>query len=207
VKTLNQFNKLAVIYDQLAGLIFGKSIEHAQIRFFDCLPHAGHVLILGGGTGWILKRLFAVRPELVVTYIEASDKMIELARKQAGHQAAQVKFIHGALDDIHADNYSVVITNFFLDLFTESELKILIAKLRHAGAKDFKWFATDFVSPVTTTHKILLKVMYLFFKVTCNIHARELPEWQIVLQNNGFRQLRSEAFYQNFIHSTVYVNE
>ncbi|MEZ4686196.1 MAG: hypothetical protein R3B47_09055 [Bacteroidia bacterium] len=51
------FNRLAPVYDFLASLVFGNRIRQAQRWLLDFIPEGSSILILGGGTGWILEEL------------------------------------------------------------------------------------------------------------------------------------------------------
>ena len=113
---LNGFNTIAKIYDTLAKIVFGRVIKKAQLHFLNEIPIEAKVLILGGGTGWILNSILKIRPAVEVWYIEASTKMISIAKKKVvGFN--NIHFIHGTEQNIPVDqHYDVVITNFYFDL-------------------------------------------------------------------------------------------
>src|SRR4051812_25234860 len=93
---LDTFNGLAFVYDGLAKLVFGKSIQDAQRCFLNQLSDKRNILILGGGTGWILEEVILKNSACDIWYVEASSKMIELSqRKLPKDYASRVHFIHG----------------------------------------------------------------------------------------------------------------
>src|SRR5882762_1794152 len=124
----NNFDRIAFLYDRLARLIFGHSIIDAQKHFLKLIPNRAAVLILGGGSGWILKDLLRERPEVYVCYVDASKEMITLAKK--GTQSPRIVFIHGTENDIPKQQFDIVLTHFYLDLFSAGSLPTVIAKIR-----------------------------------------------------------------------------
>ena len=54
-----------------------------------------------------------------VTYVEQSVKMIELAKTMAPFQTLEIDFIEGNEDSIPENQYDVLFTAFFLDVFKE----------------------------------------------------------------------------------------
>ncbi len=199
----NDFDKLAFIYDQLARLVFGKSMVESQKHFLNAIPEGSRILILGGGTGWILMELLKIKKEMSVCYIEASAKMIDIAKARLNRDE-RIQFIHGTESDIPSDSqFDFIITNFYLDLFTNESLKIVIGKIGNSLAPQGKWIATDFTSN-QWWHRVMLKVMYFFFNVTCNIESKKLPEWSKEFQAISAKQLDSKKFYGGFIQTTIF---
>src|SRR5688572_10145370 len=111
--TLNRFNRVAGVYDILARMVFGRSIQQAQLHFLNELPTQGNILILGGGTGWILKSILKVRPLITIWFVEASDAMIAKAKQQAGNDEARIHFIHGTEETLVPEvQFDAVLANF-----------------------------------------------------------------------------------------------
>jgi tRNA (cmo5U34)-methyltransferase len=206
---LNRFNWISGIYDSLTRIIFGKSFREAQIVFLrDIHPNAS-VLILGGGTGWILKALLEINPGCEVQYIEASSKMLERSRRQiSSTDSARVKFILGTEKDIDpAMKFDAVITNFFLDLFSHS-LTNVIQRIRLSLARDAIWIVTDFVDGGKRWHGWMLRMMYGFFRITTGIEATQLPHYEKQVLATGIKKSKEKFFFGSFIKSAVYsVNE
>lgn len=201
---LNHFDKIAFIYDALASLVFGKKIKESQSHFLQKIPDHSIVLILGGGTGWILVELFKQKPNCEVFYIEASSKMIELAKRKI-NDSFPVHFIHGTEQDIPAlVKFDVVITNFFLDMFPDSALKQVIEKIESSLSSTSIWIATDFVDNKKWMHSFLLKLMYWFFQLACKIEAKKLPDWNKAIQIRSRKKVSSKFFCVGFIEAAIY---
>jgi ubiquinone/menaquinone biosynthesis C-methylase UbiE len=201
------FDNIAFVYDQLAKLVFGKTIRNAQIHFLNFIPHKSSVLIVGGGTGWILSELAKVNPACNVWYVEASTKMLEQAKETIKLASLNVQFIHGTGLDLQpfADTpFDAVIANFYFDLFMsptlETALHQIVKVTRHGGLL----FASDFLDNRIWWQRMLLSLMYTFFRWCCSIEASNLPDWQTELKKNGFKEMKSKLFYKGFIKSSVY---
>ena len=113
------FDRVAGFYDRMMRAVFGKSIVRAQTYFLPLIaPKAKKILIIGGGTGWIIQEVLKVNPTVQIYFIEISPKMIQQAQKKISTKnKTQVKFIQGDENKIKAyAPYDVIISNFFLDL-------------------------------------------------------------------------------------------
>lgn len=201
---LNGFDIIAPIYDQLAKFVFGKSIQFSQKCFLFEIKDCSTILILGGGTGWLLQELLRINGTGKICYIEASSKMIELT-KVAVKNDARVTFVHGTEDDIPPlAKFDAVITNFYLDLFTEKSLSIAVRKIGKSVMPGAYWLATDFTSGTKWWQRLLLKVMYYFFRIVSKIESSELPDWRSEIDKAGFKEQRTGIFYSGFILSILY---
>jgi tRNA (cmo5U34)-methyltransferase len=198
----NGFDRVAGVYDFLAQLVLGKAIQESQTFFLNDIPDGSNVLILGGGTGWILESLLAVKPNVKVCYIEPSSRMMALSKQKIS--TGNIQFITGTEINIpQSSAFDAVITNFYLDLFNndtlEDVLKTITRNLRPQGV----WIATDFIHPKSLWHRFLLKMMYGFFKVVAGIQATTLPHWEISLERHQLSTLRTQLFYSGFIRSKL----
>ena len=203
--SLNKFNALAPYYDFMAKIIFGKSIVRAQTSFLNDVPIGGCVLILGGGSGKILPELHTINPTCRIWYIEASSSMLNLARENAkDFSFDEINFIHGTHNEVPTGvKFDTVITNFFLDLFSDNTLSTVLGKIHSILSPNGNLLVTDFADQGKFWQHILLKIMYRFFRITCGIEAEKLPLWQVQFNRIGFREIKSEYFFRSFIKSSV----
>jgi len=201
---VNDFNRIASVYDALASVVFGKNLIKAQHHFLQVIPDDATVLIVGGGSGELLQTLLQQRPGCQVVYVDASERMVELARQRV-QNSAQVTFLCGTENvDMPWRAFTVVITNFYLDLFTQQSMQKIITRLRSLLVPGALWLVTDFVTPTKLWQKILLKSMYLFFRITSNIEASRISDWQEMLGNAGLSCQQTKAFYHGMIKSAVF---
>lgn len=199
---MSGFDYVAPIYDSLARLVFRKSIVEAQTYFLNKITPSSRVLILGGGTGWLLEQLLREVPTCSVWYVEKSAKMIDRSRKRKINN--RVYFIHGTEENIPPDlTFDVIITNFYFDLFHNNTLQRVIQHLHRYTLPSTRWFVTDFIDGGKWWQRLLLKVMYYLFRVVCNIEANQLPRWNKQMKR-GWVESKSKSWYGNFIRSSVW---
>ena len=201
---MNGFDRLAPVYDKLVGLVFGKGIKRAQRRFLDEVAPLSRVLILGGGTGWLLAELVSAKPDCKVTYIDASKKMIDMANKEVSGYGQNVSFIQGTEKEIPAaSSYDVIITHFYLDLFDENSCREVCALIRRHCRPGSLWLACDFINQ-SWWHSIMLKIMYIFFRWVTGLRTARLPDWRTQISDVGFIEIGVQYYSGSFICSSLY---
>jgi tRNA (cmo5U34)-methyltransferase len=202
---LNTFNRIAAFYDIAAFLVFGTAIRKAQLHFLSAVPSTGNILILGGGTGWIAEAVLRNSASKIV-YVEASDKMISIARKKLKAFLHRVQFVHGTEADIGNEHtFEAVITNFYLDLFSDASLPFVVEIIRARIKETGVWLVTDFVAR-NWWHKRLLRLMYSFFRITSAVTVSKLPAWEAAITAAGCQGVAEKFFYAGFIRSAIYRN-
>jgi tRNA (cmo5U34)-methyltransferase len=204
------FDWIAPYYDSLARLAFGDSIRHCQLEYLDKIPPGAKVLILGGGTGWLLGELMKINPSCRVWYVESSIKMLERTKARCGGVSnPEIIFIHGTEKNLQRYteiHFETVITNFYFDLFTSTSLNIALGDIKKCLSPCVTLLVSEFVAR-TRWQRLLLFLMYRFFRWACAIEARNLPDWEDKLEKNGFVQRSETSFYFGFIKSSKHVFE
>ncbi|WP_162427513.1 class I SAM-dependent methyltransferase [Pontibacter pudoricolor] len=201
------FDRVASFYDLLARLVFGSSLQDAQRWLLPFIPSGSTILIIGGGSGWLLQQvLFHTSPKHVV-YLEASEKMLQLAQQQNSFPAI-VEFRHGTDGNLQPhERFDIIITPFLLDLFQEQRLSQLMQRLYAVLDPGGLWLFTDFW-PVKQKppfwQKLLAKSMYLFFGLLSDVQGRELPHYGRHFEGLGLKEQQSADFYNGFVQSKVY---
>lgn len=205
MKTNSGFDFLAPFYDLLTRMVFGKSIVQAQLVFLHKIQPDSKILILGGGTGWVLEKLSEGHASCEIWYVDLSFRMIEKARSRK--VTNKINFIHGTEAEIPCDiQFDAIITNFYLDLFSDLELKRIVKLITQRLKISSVWIVTDFVDRVWWQTG-LLKMMYTFFRVVCRIDATKLPGWELVLRESGWRETGSVYCFSSFIKSSVFIKK
>lgn len=207
----NNFNFIAPFYDALAQLIFGKSLKNSQTWLLPFIPGNAKVLIIGGGTGWILEELLNKTQTAGIVYLEASEKMLALSKnryaKSKKNKAANVEFrlrTEAALKP--EETFDVVFTGFLLDLFQPEPLQKLMHKLYSHLKPNGLWLVADFhpKNAIKIWQKGLLKTMVQFFKLTANLQADKLPDLELAFSKFPVRSEQEHFFYHYLIRSAVY---
>jgi len=201
---MNNFDSVAGFYDKLSILVFGTAMRRAQTTHLHDIPRGSNVLILGGGTGWLLSELSTVNPTCKVWYIDASSKMIIASKKKMRKSTQEIFFIHGTEESIPVGiTFDAVITHFYLDLFPEDSCIRIIHKIRSTIRTSGLWLVSDFIH-TTWWHGVMLRTMYGFFKLMCGIEGSILPPWKNLLEENGLKEYKSREFFGGFIKSAVF---
>lgn len=186
------FDRVARCYRALEWLIYGNALQSARVAHLGYLRGDRlRVLILGDGDGRFLEALLKVLPRAEVDVVEASARMIELARRRVG-DVDGVRFHHCRVDEFSATgSFDLVVSHFFLDCFKESGIKAVAEMVRGVLAEGGTWFVSDFQVPQAgvlnrVRAKVLLWVMYRFFGLTAGIEARRLIDPQPLLEATDF---------------------
>ena len=199
------YNNSAWFYDRLSRLVYGDALIRAQVYLLQYIPSNSSLLIVGGGTGWILEEIAKIHPSgLQITYVEIAPKMMALSKKRnAGNN--RVVFINEAIENVPLVPYfDMVITPFLFDNFTEQTFKQVFSGIYSLLKKDGLWLNCDFQLKVKWWQKVLLKAMFLFFRIVCNIEAFKLPDIDKQFEQNSYESIASQAFFGEFIISRVY---
>ena len=202
----NNYDRVAGIYDRLSRLVFGDAIYQAQLFLLEAIPAGAQVLVVGGGTGWILEEMAHRHSSgLQICYVELSEQMMSRS-KTRNTGSNKVTFVKGAIQDIVLQqNFNVVITPFLLDNFSaqthQQVFKIIDDKLKAGGL----WLFADFQPPrKQLRHQLLLKIMYLFFGLFCRLEASRLPDSAAHFKIYNYVARTEKTFYAGFIRSVVY---
>jgi ubiquinone/menaquinone biosynthesis C-methylase UbiE len=186
-------------------VVFGRALVRAQTTFLHLIPANAHMLIAGGGTGWIIEELTKIHPSgLHITYVELSENMLKLARKRnAGGNT--VIYINAPVEDAGlSQSFDAVLTPFLLDSLPAPILHKVINTCYSLLKPGSLWLNTDFQLSGKWWQKPLLNSMYLFFKIIGCVDTVELPEIKKQLAIQGLKSINEQAFFGEFIVATVY---
>jgi len=199
------FNNAAWFYDGLARLVYGKALIDAQRYLLQLVPPEANMLIVGGGTGWILEELAKIRTGgLLITYVEVSAKMMTLSKKRkAGNN--QLTFINDAVENVKlTEAFDVVITPFLFDNFTEATFQKVFDHIHLSLKPGGLWLNGDFNLTGKWWQGVLLKSMFVFFRIVCGIEASKLPEIEKRFSQYRYKEIAGESFFGDFIVSQVF---
>jgi tRNA (cmo5U34)-methyltransferase len=205
------FDKIAPVYDQLASMIFGNTLQKSQECTLRFIPAQVTILIVGGGTGWYLKKLLQQKQVKKIVYLEASQAMLRLSQHNIASVSCstEVEFRLGTEQSIRSgEKFDVVITHFVLDLFPEPQVKAMIHILYNALRQNGIWLCSDFElsrqHPGRWWKKSLISAMYFFFRWVSNVKASTLPDIHGLLVSCCLRCEYEAIFYKGFIAARVY---
>jgi len=181
------FDKLAPKYDDLAEWMFGGALKSASTKFLGDLPKNSRILLLGGGTGYLLRKLLEESEPSEIINIDISAAMQDMSKDAVSDHPAKeiIHFFEGKVFDWTDEaQFDVVITPFVLDCIPDGELQETVKKLfgllRHEG----HWLHVDFRIPENGRNrrrgKRLAKILYFYFNWHCKLGRWNLPSWGVV---------------------------
>ena len=199
------FSILAPIYDHLAELIFGNAILESQTSFISRIASQSTILILGGGTGRILRKLDDLGVPLKIDYVEISQGMINRAKKN-NLINLEIRFL--TEKPSNCEQYDVVFAAFYFDVLTNNELIQEIREIRYLIAPDGMVILTDFQVTGNAFSRVWQKsittIMYLFFRLVTGMNTMKLHNFQIFLASENFKTVDEKLFFGGFIASRVF---
>ncbi|VXD17626.1 class I SAM-dependent methyltransferase [Marinoscillum sp. 108] len=193
------FDRVAWIYDQLAGLVFGSQWDQVQQAPVGNLAGKSRVLIVGGGTGLLLDALQDVEK---IVFLELSEKMIARSRNRGSHP--RVDYVHADFFQWEtSEKFDAIVMPFFLDCFGTEKLEGAIFKARTHLTENGELHVIDFQS-ASWWKNSLIHVMYLFFRLFSSLEGKTLLNIDGAIRNAQFGQ-KSESFLcDKWIFYSVY---
>jgi len=201
----SNYDNSAWFYDPLSKLVYGKALVKAQVYLLQFIQPNTKILLVGGGTGWILEELTRIYPSgLNITYVEISAKMTALSQKRnIGNN--RVIYINNAIENVDLPNdFDVIITPFLFDNFTGQTLQKVFAHINTVLKPNGIWLNTDFQLTGKWWQQILLKSMLLFFRIWCNIESKTIINIDPYFNEAGYTVIDDRSFFGEFIISKAY---
>lgn len=204
-----RIGRLARCYRWIEYAAFGRALERIRFVHLDRLRTARRVLILGEGDGRALERLLTIAPAAHFDVYDVSPEMIALAEARSRNQD-RVRFKCADARSVvwPTEHYDAIVTQFFLDCFTENEARTLVDRLAATLAPSGKWLIADFAIPSSGWRRIhaqlWIRTMYLFFGLTTGLKARNLPPFQALLNEAGLHPIEHASARAGLMDSTVW---
>ena len=204
------FDRVAWCYDWLATLVFGPALRRAQQLALTGLPaRAPHVLVLGGGTGWVLDEIWRRRPEATVLYLDASAAMLARAGLRLRHwpaeHAKRVTFRQGTQAALRPDEtFDAIITFFVLDCVPLHELPGALGQLLAARRPGAPWLLADFRPARHWWQRGLLRAMYLFFRWSTGLRVSQMADFEAELFTRGLQATARRTYFGGAVAGGIF---
>jgi ubiquinone/menaquinone biosynthesis C-methylase UbiE len=208
------FDAVAPCYRALETIAFGDALQRCRVACLGEIRSPQHTLIVGEGDGRFLCEPLRRYPDVQVDCVDASERMLELARRriESGQpdRTDRVRFLHRDITEWTPpeNRYDSIVTHFLLDCFPEAELAEVIGRLAAAAKPDGAWLLADFRVPAGGFARLRarawLAVMYRFFRYTARIPASELIDPSPFLQSEGFLLDRQHLFQSAMLKSELW---
>lgn len=199
------YNNSAWFYDRLARLVYGKALINAQIYLLKHIPENAKVLIIGGGTGWILEELVHIHSSgLQITYVEIAPNMAALSQKRnIGNN--HVNFINEGIEKVNLPpDFDIALTPFLLDNFTQENFTIIFKSISDLLKPNGLWLNASFQLTGKWWQQVMLQTMFVFFKVICGIEASKLPGISAAFEAGNYKLIEQKNFFGDFIGAKIY---
>ncbi len=204
------FDRLAPVYDLLAHLGMAGRIHMSQIALLPRLPAASRALVVGGGTGRFLGELLESGLASRAVSIDASPQMTRLtaARLHRRGLANRAILRIGGLEQLgDHERFDLVVTHCFLDLFDGTELQGVMIRLDAALLRGGHWMFSDFATSGARwpgfARRSLVAGLYAFFRATCGIGARHLPDFDRAFRSVGLEPVAEQSLGAGLLRAAV----
>ncbi len=199
------FEALAEVYDAMMRCVFWGNIERSQICFLEYLPKQATVLIIGGGTGWIVEAIWKIRPEAKIVYVELSPKMLSKTKQRIPkHKATQIQLLLGDENAIpDGVLFDAVCTFFFLDLFPEKKASPLVSLIDKSLKTNGLWLYADFEAQGSKCwfKKNFIHLMYLVCACFCKLENTTYWHYSSAIQHLQYKQMATKTFNGGLIRA------
>jgi len=189
----------------------GAKLQRCRTAFLDNIPVPERVLLAGEGHGRFLPECVRRFPDAKIVVVDSSARMLEISKRTV--KTGRVKFVHTDVLDWQAPNaaFDLVVTHFFLDCFTADELATVIGNLSRATTARAHWLVADFEipssGPARLRARIILALLYRFFRTTSGLRAKRLIPPDEILKNAGFSRKDRRTFNWGLLKSEWWTHE
>lgn len=217
------FDRIARAYRWLEYLSFGPMLERCRFYRIPQLAGARRALVLGDGDGRFLARLLTRNPHLHADVIDLSPAMLRLVESRAAavhsgdrihiHHADALAFNLSELRECSASrrdsgqSYDCVVTHFFLDCFSTTEVLTLAEKIRPHLAPNALWIISEFAipsGPAALPAKSIVAALYSAFRIVTGLRTRSLPDYSAALIQAGFTLEDRKPFLSGLLVSDLW---
>lgn len=174
----------------------------ARLALLPELRTAKRILIIGEGDGRFLAALHRQNPDSNVVVIDRSRRMLDRAARRLPACASNVRFIqHDATEFLAtlepSTRFDAIVTLFVLDCLTATEVETMVQcavrRLTPGGAWLWADFAVPQSWPLRWVAKVMLRLLYWFFRATTDTSGSTLVDVRPVFTHVGLR-VQTSAF-------------
>jgi SAM-dependent methyltransferase len=205
------YDQLARVYRFIEFLAFGRALERARFRHFDRLRDCKRILLLGDGDGRGLALACRLAPHALIDSVDFSAGMLKRAARRLrpdDRTRVTLRQADALTAEFSANTYDAVTTLFFLDCFSDAQVRAFIARLHPSLTPNALWLHADFHLPPRGFHRVrarvLLALMLAFFRWQTGLAVRALPDSENLLKSAGFSRIAEVSRQGGFLRSTVF---
>lgn len=211
------YDRLALFYRPIERLVFGNNLQAARTALIDRLPEWKRLLILGDGDGRLLEAILLSGStdddfERSITSVDQSSQMLRRQQTRADESPAKrsLTLVHANALTYQPEQgaFDVIVTPFFLDCFSNAELRVAMPLWVAGLQRDGVWYHVDFVLPDRGWRRVrarfLSRAMHVFFGVMTGLRNRELVDLHPLFVDLGFERTQNILSPDGMIASSIY---
>ena len=192
--TPSNFNPIARPYRWLEYLTLGPTLQQTRLHHLHHLFQQKSALILGDGDGRFLSQLLTQNRHIQAEAVDTSATMLHLLRQRCAHNANRLQTHQtDALAFQPTKKYDLVVTHFFLDCLTQTQLEALITRITPHLSPNALWLISDFrippTGPMRPIARAYIRSLYLAFRILTNLRVSTLPDHATPLIQSGFTRI------------------
>lgn len=181
-----------------------------QSKLLSQLRQMNDILIVGGGSGKILEQAIQLGISRRYVYAELSEKMIARTKaRMKKHTFAEIEYSTNFRSNLESRNFDCVILPFVLDCYSHSSIDIIIKSIK-SGLNDkgliifidFQHLSNTSASNVLKN--LFIKLLYQFFRITAQIEANGLANFDSIFLQNGFKPTYRLNRCNGWIQGTIW---
>lgn len=210
------FDTLAPHYRWMELLLAGNLLQQCRTCLLPQVSEARHILILGEGNGRFLAACSRQLPSSTITCVDASARMLALARDRldrSGLNTHRIEFVHADILEWTPppDTFDLVVTHFFLDCFRPDQVNRIIARLANAALPRASWLLAEFqippAGPARHRARLIHWLLYKFFRAFTRIPACSLTPPDQFLGIHRFRLAERKVIDWGLLRSDRWTRE
>ena len=201
---MNRYNFIAPAYDFLKRIIFGNKLENASTFYLQKKPEPKTILIVGGGTGEILKQFSANQ---TVYYVESSSKMIHKALQRKVNCTVVFHHCNYQQFDAGGVSFDLICFPFFLDQFNDVQIGSMMSHSSRLLKPTGSIVITDFipVSDLTSVfQKLLLRTVIVFFTITTKHPISKIFNIVEIVKTTSFQMVSKKYFVKGMVIASLW---
>jgi SAM-dependent methyltransferase len=204
------FDLLAPVYRWMEIICAGEKMHRCRTAFLDEIPPPQKILLLGEGHGRALAECRRRFDGAEITCVDASEKMLEQARRQLRRENLDARRVEWIQADILTwspppKTYDLIVTNFFFDCFCPDQLAQMIPGIAAGATSHANWLLADFQIPAAGLKRfrarLILRLLYTFFRLTTRLSANAITKPDPFFQKAGFTLHRRRESEWGLLHT------
>jgi ubiquinone/menaquinone biosynthesis C-methylase UbiE len=194
-------------------VLAGEKLQRCRTAFLDRIAPPESILICGEGNGRFLLECRRTWQHAKILCTDASGRMLSVAKRRltrGGLGDEGIQFLRADVLEWSPpkEAFDLIVTHFFLDCFRAEQLQAVIAKLATAARPKAAWLLADFQAPESGLRRfrarMILRAMYIFFRIATRLPARRLTPPGPFLAGNGFVLRQQRMSEWGLLHSDLW---